>query len=81
MQVSFLNSIRKFNSKKSKNTAINLYKEAMRDSEKYNNNVNTNLSEKNIVLVNNKGVLENQFYDTEVKHQSDGHNLLHIEVE
>lgn len=66
MQVSFLNSIRKFNSKKSKNTAINLYKEAMRDSEKYNNNVNTNLSEKNIVLVNNKGVLENQFYDTEV---------------
>lgn len=66
MQVSFLNSIRKFNSKKSKNTAINLYKEAMRDSEKYCNNVNTNLSEKNIILVNDKGVLENQFYDTEV---------------
>lgn len=38
----------------------------MRDSEKYNNNVNTNLSEKNIVLVNEKRVLENQFYDTEV---------------
>lgn len=66
MQISFLNSIRKFNSKKSKNTAINFYKEAMRDSEKYNNNVNTNLSEKNIVLVNEKRVLENQFYDTEV---------------
>lgn len=66
MQISFLNSIRKFNSKKSKNTAINFYKEAMRDSEKYCNNVNTNLSEKNIVLVNDKGVLENQFYNTEV---------------
>lgn len=66
MQISFLNSIRKINSKKSKNTAINFYKEAMRDSEKYSNNVNTNLSEKNIVLVDKKEVLERQFYDTEV---------------
>lgn len=66
MQVSFLNSIRKINSKKSKNTAINFYKEAMRDSEKYSNNVNLNLSQKNIVLIDDKRVLENQFYNTEV---------------
>lgn len=70
MQVSFLNNIKKFNSKKSKNTAINLYKEAMRDSEKYSNNVNTNLSEKNIILVNEKRVLENQFYNTEVNNRA-----------
>lgn len=66
MQISFLNNIKKINSKTGKNSAINFYKEAMRDSEKYCNNVNTNLSEKNIVLVNDKGVLENQFYNTEV---------------
>lgn len=66
MQVSFLNSIRKINSKTGKNSAINFYKEALRDSEKYSNNVNLNLSDKNIVLVDNKKVLENQFYDTEV---------------
>ena len=67
MQISFLNSIRKINSKTGKNTAINFYKEAMRELDgKYNNNVNLNLSQKNIVLVDNKRVLENQFYDTEV---------------
>lgn len=33
---------------------------------KYNNNVNLNLSKKNIVLVNEKRVLDRQFYDTEV---------------
>ena len=67
MQISFLNSIRKINSKKGKNTAINFYKEAMRELDgKYNNNVNLNLSKKNIVLVNEKRVLDRQFYDTEV---------------
>lgn len=66
MQVSFLNNIKKFNSKTNKNSAINLYKEATRDSEKYINNVNLNLSKKNIVLVNEKRVLEDQFYNTEV---------------
>lgn len=70
MQVSFLNNIRKFNSKTNRNIAINLYKEATRDSEKYINNVNLNLSEKNIVLVNDKGVLENQFYNTEVNNRA-----------
>ena len=65
--MSFLNSIKKFNSKTNKNSAINLYKETMRDLDgKYNNNVNTNLSEKNIILVNEKSVLDRQFYDTEV---------------
>ena len=65
--MSFLNSIKKFNSKTNKNSAINLYKETMRDLDgEYNNNVNLNLSEKNIVLVDNKRVLENQFYNTEV---------------
>ena len=67
MQISFLNNIKKINSKTGKNTAINFYREAMRELDgKYNNNVNLNLSEKNIVLVNEKRVLENQFYDTEV---------------
>lgn len=66
MQISFLNSIRKINSKKGKNTAINFYKEAMRELDKYSNNVNLNLSQKNIVLVNEKSVLDRQFYDTEV---------------
>ena len=67
MQISFLNSIRKINSKTGKNTAINFYKEAMRELDgKYNNNVNLNLSKKNIVLVNEKRVLEDQFYNTEV---------------
>ena len=66
MQVSFLNNIKKINSKTGKNSAINFYKEATRDSEKYCNNVNTNLSEKNIVLIDDKRVLENQFYNTEV---------------
>ena len=67
MQISFLNNIKKINSKTGKNTAINFYREAMRELDgKYNNNVNTNLSEKNIILVNEKRVLENQFYNTEV---------------
>lgn len=66
MQISFLNNIKKINSKTGKNSAINFYKEATRDSEKYCNNVNTNLSQKNIILVNDKRVLDRQFYDTEV---------------
>lgn len=66
MQISFLNNIKKINSKTGKNTAINFYNEALRNLDKYNNNVNTNLSQKNIVLVNEKRVLENQFYNTEV---------------
>lgn len=70
MQISFLNNIKKINSKTGKNSAINLYKEALRDSEKYSNNVNTNLSEKNIVLIDEKRVLENQFYNTEVNNRA-----------
>jgi len=67
MQISFLNNIKKINSKTGKNTAINFYREAMRELDgKYNNNVNLNLSEKNIILVDNKKVLDRQFYDTEV---------------
>lgn len=66
MQISFLNNIKKINSKTGKNTAINFYNEALRNLDEYNNNVNTNLSQKNIVLVNEKRVLENQFYNTEV---------------
>ena len=67
MQISFLNNIKKINSKTGKNTAINFYREAMRELDgKYNNNVNLNLSKKNIVLVNDKRVLDRQFYDTEV---------------
>jgi len=67
MQISFLNNIKKINSKTGKNTAINFYREAMRELDgKYNNNVNTNLSQKNIILVNDKRVLDRQFYDTEV---------------
>lgn len=67
MQISFLNNIKKINSKTGKNTAINFYREAMRELDgKYNNNVNLNLSQKNIVLVNDKRVLDRQFYDTEV---------------
>lgn len=66
MQISFLNNIKKINSKTGKNTAINFYNEALRNLDEYNNNVNLNLSEKNIVLVNDKMVLDRQFYDTEV---------------
>lgn len=65
--MSFLNNIKKINSKTGQKSAINFYKETMRDLDgKYNNNVNLNLSQKNIVLVDDKRVLENQFYDTEV---------------
>lgn len=66
MQISFLNNIKKINSKTGKNTAINFYREAMRELDEYNNNVNLNLSQKNIILVNDKRVLDRQFYDTEV---------------
>lgn len=66
MQISFLNNIKKINSKTGKNSAINFYNEALRNLDEYNNNVNTNLSKKNIVLVDDKRVLDRQFYDTEV---------------
>ena len=66
-QINFLNNFQKHNSISSRKNIINIKNEAVRNLSKYVNNVNHNLSKKNIEIVRyNKELLNNQFFDTEV---------------
>lgn len=66
-QINFLNNFQKHNSISSRKNIINIKNEAIRNLSKYVNNVNHNLSKKNIEIVRyNEELLNSQFFDTEV---------------
>lgn len=66
-QINFLNNFQKHNSISSRKNIINIKNEATRNLAKYVNNVNHNLSKKNIQIMRyNEELLNNQFFDTEV---------------
>lgn len=67
MEISFLNNIKKYNSKSDKSSIANVTNEAFRESEEFKNNVNENLSSENRVLVRNFDLLERQYEETEVR--------------
>lgn len=66
MEISFLNNIKKYNSKSNKENITNVMNEAFRESEEFKNNVNEKLNSENKVLVRDFDVLERQYEDTEV---------------
>lgn len=66
MEISFLNNIKKYNSKSNKENITNVTNEAFRESEEFKNNVNEKLRSENRVLVRDFQVLERQYEDTEV---------------
>ena len=66
MEISFLNNIKKYNSKSNKSNITNVMNEAFRESEEFKNNVNEKLNSENKVLVRDFNVLERQYEDTEV---------------
>lgn len=66
MEISFLNNIKKYNSKSNKENITNVTNEAFRESEEFKNNVNEKLNSENKVLVRDFDVLERQYEDTEV---------------
>ena len=66
MEISFLNNIKKYNSKSNKENITNVMNEAFRESEEFKNNVNEKLRSENRVLVRNFDILERQYEDTEV---------------
>ena len=66
MEISFLNNIKKYNSKSNKENITNVMNEAFRESEEFKNNVNEKLNSENRVLVRDFNVLERQYEDTEV---------------
>ena len=66
MEISFLNNIKKYNSKNNKSNITNVMNEAFRESEEFKNNVNEKLNSENKVLVRDFDVLERQYEDTEV---------------
>ena len=66
MEISFLNNIKKYNSKSNKSNITNVINEAFRKSEEFKNNVNEKLRSENRVLVRDFQVLERQYEDTEV---------------
>jgi len=66
MEISFLNNIKKYNSKSNKENITNITNEAFRESEEFKNNVNEKLNSENKVLVRDFNVLERQYEDTEV---------------
>ena len=66
MEISFLNNIKKYNSKSNKSNITNITNEAFRDSEEFKNNVNEKLNSENKVLVRDFNVLERQYENTEV---------------
>lgn len=66
MEISFLNNIKKYNSKSNKSNITNIKNEAFRESEEFKNNVNEKLNSENKVLVRDFNVLERQYEDTEV---------------
>lgn len=67
MEISFLNNIKKYNSKSDKSSIANVTNEAFRESEEFKNNVNENLSSENRVLVRDFSLLERQYEETEVR--------------
>lgn len=66
MEISFLNNIKKYNSKSNKENITNVTNEAFRESEEFKNNVNEKLNSENKVLVRDFDVLKRQCEDTEV---------------
>ena len=66
MEISFLNNIKKYNSKSNKENITNITNEAFRESEEFKNNVNEKLNSENKVLVRDFDVLKRQYEDTEV---------------
>lgn len=66
MEISFLNNIKKYNSKSNKENITNVMNEAFRESEEFKNNVNEKLNSENKVLVRDFNVLERQYENTEV---------------
>ena len=66
MEISFLNNIKKYNSKSNKENITNVMNEAFRESEEFKNNVNEKLNSENKVLVRNFDILERQYENTEV---------------
>ena len=66
MEISFLNNIKKYNSKSNKENITNITNEAFRESEEFKNNVNEKLNSENKVLVRDFNVLERQYENTEV---------------
>ena len=66
MEISFLNNIKKYNSRNNKENITNVTNEAFRDSDEFKNNVNEKLRSENRVLVRDFQVLERQYEDTEV---------------
>lgn len=66
MEISFLNNIKKYNSKSNKENITNVMNEAFRESEEFKNNVNEKLRSENRVLVRDFQVLERQYENTEV---------------
>ena len=67
MEISFLNNIKKYNSKSNKENITNVMNEAFRDSDEFKNNVNEKLSSENRVLVRDFQMLERQYENTEVR--------------
>lgn len=70
MEISFLNNIKKYNSKSNKENITNVMNEAFRESEEFKNNVNEKLNSENRVLVRDFDVLKRQYEDTEVSTKS-----------
>ena len=66
MEISFLNNIKKYNSRNNKENITNITNEAFRESEEFKNNVNEKLNSENKVLVRDFDVLKRQYEDTEV---------------
>lgn len=67
MEISFLNNIKKYNSKSNKSNITNVINEAFRESEEFKNNVNEKLRSENRVLVRDFQMLERQYENTEVR--------------
>ena len=67
MEISFLNNIKKYNSRNNKENITNITNEAFRDSDEFKNNVNEKLSSENRVLVRDFQMLERQYENTEVR--------------
>ena len=66
MEISFLNNIKKYNSRNNKENITNVMNEAFRESDEFKNNVNEKLRSENRVLVRDFQVLERQYENTEV---------------
>ena len=71
MQINFLNNFSKHNSIQGRKNIMNIKNEATRELENYRNNVNQNLSHRNINLIEyDEKVLKRQFYDTTVSNRA-----------